>query len=652
MKKLIQLSLCLIVSTLQGAFDPINYTYKIDALINQELANQRQVPNPAAKDEEFVKRLYLSAAGRLPTYQEIIQYTSDTSIYKRRNLVERVLNSEAYVSNFFNYWADVLRVKRNISGNANRYGAGEAYMLWVKDALRSNMPYDEFVYNLVTAQGSFGDNGAVGYYLRDPGMNLDNTASTIQVFLGTRIGCAQCHDHPFDEWTQYEYYELAAFQWGVSTRINGQLRNEVLKKLKEDKSLADDKATRDALNRMIRDMFEPLSYGAQSNNNRDIQLPHDYAYDDAKPKEKVAARTIIGPEVQPQKQEAKINKFGRWLTSKENKRFNTTIVNRLWKEVMGVGLIEPVDDMNPNSVSSNPKLLEYLESVMILVDYDMKKFLAVLYNTKAFQRQAVQSDIQYEKFYYPGPLVTRMSAEQIWDNVVNLIVPNADARKKLHNQQRLVQARKYAESMKNKSTAELVKLVKDAVELDKDFDNKAKELNKKINEEKNKAKLQELKKELGNINRKRRDAKEILLQGGTDFRRIKTNNDYDAPWKGYGKHLIRASEVDSPAPNGHFLREFGAADRESIESYHKDATVPQILNLLNGNLYREIANKNSVLMKQLNKHEGDKAQQIKIIYLSMLCRQPTEKETKLFQNEPLQDIIWVILNTKEFIFTS
>ena len=129
MKKLIQLSLCLIVSTLQGAFDPINYTYKIDALINQELANQRQVPNPPAKDEEFVKRLYLSAAGRLPTYQEIIQYTSDTSIYKRRNLVERVLNSEAYVSNFFNYWADVLRVKRNISGNANRYGAGEAYAL-------------------------------------------------------------------------------------------------------------------------------------------------------------------------------------------------------------------------------------------------------------------------------------------------------------------------------------------------------------------------------------------------------------------------------------------------------------------------------------------------------------------------------------------
>ena len=319
---------------------------------------------------------------------------------------------------------------------------------------------------------------------------------------------------------------------------------------------------------------------------------------------------------------------------------------------MGGGLIEPVDDMNPNSVSSNPKLLEYLESVMILVDYDMKKFLAVLYNTKAFQRQAVQSDIQYEKFYYPGPLVTRMSAEQIWDNVVNLIVPNADARKKLHNQQRLVQARKYAESMKNKSTPELVKLVKDAVELDKDFDNKAKELNKKISQEKDKTKLQELKKELGNINRKRRDAKEILLQGGTDFRRIKTNNDYDAPWKGYGRHLIRASEVDSPAPNGHFLREFGAADRESIESYHKDATVPQILNLLNGNMYREIANNNSVLMKQLKKHEGNKAQKIKIIYLSMLCRQPTEKETKLFQDESLQDIIWVILNTKEFIFTS
>ena len=186
------------VSVCVAKFDPINYTYKIDALINQELANQRQVPNPPARDEEFVKRLYLSAAGRLPTYQEITEYVTDTSIYRRRNLVEKVLNSEAYVSNFFNYWADVLRVKRNISGNANRYGAGEAYVLWIKDALRNNMPYDEFVYNLVTARGSFGNNGAVGHYLRDPGMNLDNTASTIQVFLGTRIGCAQCHDHPFD----------------------------------------------------------------------------------------------------------------------------------------------------------------------------------------------------------------------------------------------------------------------------------------------------------------------------------------------------------------------------------------------------------------------------------------------------------------------
>ena len=183
MKKVVLMFLCFAVPTWLAAFDPINYTYKIDSLINQELANQRQVPNPPARDEEFVKRLYLSAAGRLPTYGEITEYVSDTSIFRRRNLVEKVLNSEAYVSNFYNYWADILRVKRNISGNANRYGAGEAYMLWIKDALRNNMPYDKLVYGLVTAQGSFGENGAVGYYLRDPGMNLDNTASTIQVFL-------------------------------------------------------------------------------------------------------------------------------------------------------------------------------------------------------------------------------------------------------------------------------------------------------------------------------------------------------------------------------------------------------------------------------------------------------------------------------------
>jgi hypothetical protein len=138
---------------------------------------------------------------------------------------------------------------------------------------------------------------------------------------------------------------------------------------------------------------------------------------------------------------------------------------------------------------------------------------------------------------------------------------------------------------------------------------------------------------------------------GIDFRKIKSSNEYDIPWKKYSRNFVRASEVDSPAPNGHFLREFGAADRVSIQSGNRHATVPQLLSLLNGNIYRDIVNANSVLMLHLAKHKEDKVKQIKIIYLSMLCRQPTEQEIELFKPELIQDIVWTIINTKEFLFT-
>ena len=636
------------------AFDPLAHTAKIDSLINQGLMAQRIPSNNLAKDEEFAKRLYLSAAGRLPTYDEILQYTQDGSSYRRQKLINRILNSEAYVSNYFNFWADILRAQRNLPNNANRYGAGEAYIQWIKRALRNNMAYDEFVYNLVTARGTPWENGAVGYYLRDPGMNLDNTASTIQVFLGTRIGCAQCHDHPFDDWTQYEYYELAAFQWGVETRISPEMRNIVNKKIKDNKLFAGDNKKKNELNKLVREIFEPVSHGVKANNKKNLQLPHDYKYEDAKPKEVVGARVILGDKVELTQESIKIEEFGEWLTSPTNPFFTKTIANRLWKKVMGAALIEPIDDIKADSVASNPKLLQALEETMRKVDYDLKKFLAILYNTQAFQRQAVQADIEPgQPFYYQGPLVERMSAEQIWDNVVTLIVPRVDDRKKFHNYERLLQAQKYGKVVEDKSADEIIKLAREVVEIDSKFSSRITNLNKKVaaaKKEKNPQLEKELRAQLTKTTKERKNARGMKLYG-IDFRKLKSNNDYDLPWKKYGKHLVRASEVDSPAPGSHFLREFGSADRASIESSRREATVPQLLSLLNGNLYREIANPSSALMEKLAQHKEDKTKQIKIIYLSMLCRQPTPSEIELFRKELLHDIIWVILNTKEFIFT-
>jgi hypothetical protein len=144
----------------------------------------------------------------VPTLDEASEFQASTYPDKRARLIAELLGSEAHVSHFFHFWADILRLQEDDAGSRN---ASVAYQLWVKRALRENMPYDRFVAALVSARGKYWENGAVGYYHRDRGMPLDNLANTARIFLGVRLECAQCHNHPFDKWTQMDFYKLAAF---------------------------------------------------------------------------------------------------------------------------------------------------------------------------------------------------------------------------------------------------------------------------------------------------------------------------------------------------------------------------------------------------------------------------------------------------------
>jgi len=179
---------------------------KIDALIEEGYKTHKITPNGPTTDEAFVRRIYLDIIGRIPSMEEAKAFLDSAEAGKRAKLIDQLLDSEGYVSNWYNWWADILRMETGLRGDA-----GQAYAAWVKDSLRNNKPYDQFVRDLITADGYVWDNGAVGYYLRDAGMPLDNMSNTTQIFLGTRLACAQCHNHPFDKWTQKDYYEMAAF---------------------------------------------------------------------------------------------------------------------------------------------------------------------------------------------------------------------------------------------------------------------------------------------------------------------------------------------------------------------------------------------------------------------------------------------------------
>lgn len=528
--------------------ESLSPSQEIDSLVGAALEKQGLQPNSAISDDVFLRRAYLDIAGRIPTIEEAEAFQSVTHPNKRSRLIESLLDSEAFVSNTYHFWADILR----INGEPDR-AVSDAYELWVKDAIRKDMPYDEMVYSLVTARGKFWDNGAVGYYFRDRGMPLDNMSNTVRIFLGTRLECAQCHNHPFDKWTQMDYYEMAAFSYGMNARNydsqNRKLATRELKNGAEDlyrakaleltgstdfpylsnvKSLkryeekipekAEDapgvkvrkgkvkqmkresKRTRltpheklgltkdefvkiaeqcieagqsgsqdmEAVRDLIGDLYKPLKYVSVSETSRDVKLPHDYQYSDAKPLDTVKENTMFGAGIDLSAGDDKIEAYARWMTSPDNPTFTRVIVNRLWKRVFGQGIFEPIDELTDQTTITNPELLSYLEDLMRDLKYDQRAFLRVLYETDSYQRAAYAEDLEPgEPYYFQGPLLRRMTAEQIWDSLVALALPEADLyRPNLEKQLAGIdRVRRIYESLEERSFDEYMAMIRELAPL-------------------------------------------------------------------------------------------------------------------------------------------------------------------------------------------
>ena len=360
---------------------------RIDQLIGKKLRAEKLAPNKLASDEVFVRRIYLDVIGRIPTKRETLAFLESDASDKRAKLIDTLLDSDGYVSHFYNYWADILRARTDINGNGRSRPAGYAYERWIKNAIRENKPYDQMVRELVTASGHSWDNGAVGYYIRDYGMPLDNLAITTQVFLGNSIVCAQCHDHPFDKWTQMDYYHLSAFTYGMLTtsRSDNQAAATAFADRRKKKPGAQQQKR---LRRAFSEILLPIRFNKVQVTKRNLRLPHDYQYDDAKPKSVVKPAAIMGPDAVISEAEPPIEAFAEWMTSRENMRFTTVIANRLWKKAFGIGLVEPVDDFKDHTEASIPELMTFLEGKMQEYDFDMKRYLRMVYNTKAYQREA------------------------------------------------------------------------------------------------------------------------------------------------------------------------------------------------------------------------------------------------------------------------
>ncbi|HEY1085064.1 MAG TPA: DUF1549 domain-containing protein, partial [Prosthecobacter sp.] len=731
---------------------------EIDRLVAARLEKEKIQPNAPVTDDVFVRRIYLDIAGRIPTLKETTDFLADTAADKRAKLIDALLDSDGYVQNFANYWGDILRVKSQLT-MGNSQPAGAAYGNWVREALRANKPYDEMVHEMVTAKGKTYENGAVGFYIRDYNMPLDNMAVTTQVFLGTSMVCAQCHNHPFDKWTQMDYYQMAAHSYGM-TGSNG-LSNPLLanafygrngavkgKKKKEkgggDAMMMGDAAmgalVRKDAARAMNEILRPLRYNTvlDQSSSKPLRLPHDYQYSDAKPKQVIeplipASFSKDGNIVQDGQQP--IMAYGSWMTSKDNPRFTLVIANRLWKKAMGMGLIEPVDEITDSTVPSNPQLMTFLEETMKSMDYDMKAYLRMIFNSATYQRAAYAKDVELgEVYHFPGPLLRRMSAEQIWDSMVALYKPAPDTpslsaaveretsirrvewldrslnaltpqelaagaaqvvavQKQLSADVRKAQE-DIAEATKNKDEAAIRAAKKVVNGQRREIDRKAEEIIysmgfRKFAEMVREGKLKEqvddadFAREIASVLRNRQDKQEELgiddalaifarrererlaaqqkqrLKRDSEQLKVEDPKQMTAlkAWENFrDTYMLRAADLRSPAPNGHFLREFGQSDRELVENANRDASVGQALMLLNGKTFPQLMNPYTMISRALRRSETPE-QTIDTVYLALFSRKATAEEKSLLMpvvegkgSVGKGDALWTALNTRQFYF--
>jgi hypothetical protein len=401
------------------------------ATLNQLLAADWQAhkvtANPQASDETLVRRLYLDIVGRIPTLAETLSFLADTASDKRARLIDTLLASEGHTLHFFHWWADLLRLCHSNPGTSNI--CGREYAQFIKESLRANKPYDQIVRELLTAGGNVWENPAIGYAMRDRGMPLDHAANTTRIFLGTRIECAQCHNHPFDKWTQKQFFQNAAYTHAYDAIDYYSPTFDEAKKRVTDLQKKDGPQSHRWLYASVVHSILPLRNATVKwFDNQPLKLPHDYQYADAKPLSAVPPATLMGSSPDLSKHRHSTAAYAQWLTAPENPRFTRVIANRMWKKVFGRGLIEPADEILDSTQPSHPALMTALEELMVRQRYDLRAFLRVLYNTRAYQGQVTRAELQPgEDYRFTGPLLSRMSAEQIWDSLVSLVHPAVDA---------------------------------------------------------------------------------------------------------------------------------------------------------------------------------------------------------------------------------
>ncbi|MFT6863149.1 MAG: WD40 repeat protein [Akkermansiaceae bacterium] len=367
--------------------DPPKFN-EIDTLVAQKWQRMKTLPSEICTDLEFVRRVHLDLTGLPPTVAQVKSFLADArhSQVKRDALIDALIGNPAFIEFWTNKWSDMLQVNRKFLAPEG----AKLFRSWIRKEVAENTPYDEFARKVITATGSNKDNPPASYYkiLRTPEDTMENTT---HLFLATRFNCNKCHDHPFERWTQDNYYEMAAFFAQVG--------------LKEDPASGQSKIGGTAVEgaKPLYEIIYQQKDGEQKHERTGAVMPPSFPYEADHVAQEDATRR---------------EDLAGWMTSPDNRYFASSYANRVWGYMMGTGIIEPLDDIRAGNPPSNPELLAWLAQSFIASDFNIRELMRVICKSRTYQLSIKTNKWnEDDTINFSHAKARRLPAEVLYDSI-------------------------------------------------------------------------------------------------------------------------------------------------------------------------------------------------------------------------------------------
>ncbi len=377
---------------------------RIEQHVSAVWKKQKVAPAEPASDAAFLRRLYLDLCGTIPTADQAKEFLDDRSADKRARLIERLLNDPRYAAHQAEVW-DMIYFGRSPPHPDARKRRG--FRRWLTSQFAANTPYDQIAEKILKAEGNTAEQGAPMYLAQFKDKPEDAAESVTQVFLGVQLQCARCHDHPFENWSQLDFYGMAAFLARLEVVDLGKKKDDQKMLVVGEKSGGDIEFTGPVTEEEIGKKGKPVAPKfLLASKLAEPELPKDFE----------EPRRFPSGKMPPKPKSSRKDALADWIISRDNPYFARALANRIWGQLMGRGLVHPIDNMSEGNAPSHPELLKVLADELTEHNFDVKWFIREIVSSKAYQLSSTGSVEAELPLWFERARVRPLSAEELVDS--------------------------------------------------------------------------------------------------------------------------------------------------------------------------------------------------------------------------------------------